>query len=81
MIILLNFYFLDLNPDEQVGGRLKSNVRSMYPVIQNTDNLWEALNEAYNHLKLDRQFFINLIESMPRRIKQVLDKEGGHTKY
>ena len=44
-------------------------------------------NELINRLKnmwvkeLSKDMFIKLAKSMPRRIKMVLEANGGHTKY
>ena len=72
---------LDLNPDEQVGKMLKTLIRTIRPVILSEDLLWETLLIAYDIMKSEREFFIKLIQSMPRRLQNVLEKDGGHTKY
>jgi hypothetical protein len=73
----------DLNCCEQVGGMLKHLVRSVRPVIDSRDDLINALNTA--HAKMSdiswRQYFINLVDSMPRRIEAVREAVGGHTRY
>ena len=45
------------------------------------DQLWEEIQNAYNKLKNDRQFFINLAQSMPNRLLNVRNAQGHHTKY
>jgi len=70
-----------LNPDENVGGMLKYMVRNERPLINNKEDLWIALTKAYEKLSQNREFFISLIESMPRRLNAVVAAQGGHTKY
>jgi hypothetical protein len=43
--------------------------------------LWEALKEAYTDLAQNRQFFFRLIELMPNRIVECIEKGGGSTHY
>ena len=71
----------DLNPDEQVGGRIKALARALKPVVTSNDDLWDAVEKAYNELSKDRQFFINLVNSMPSRLSKVLNAQGDNTKY
>ena len=64
-----------------VGGLLKKLVHTIKPSIMSEDLLWETLQVAYDILSEDRQYFIKLIESMPRRLIAVEEAGGGHTKY
>ena len=79
---LLLFFSLspDLNLDENVGKMIKIHVRNQRPKINSNEELCSALMLAYESLTNNRQFFINLIESMPRRIEAVIGAEG-QTKY
>jgi hypothetical protein len=82
----LNFNFFyslspDLNPDENVGSMIKGYVRSTRPIINSEEELWNALELAYQRLSNDRGYFIELVESMPRRLQAVIDAEGRHTRY
>ena len=67
----------DLNPIEHLWGILKrkvevrkvSNIRQLRDVVmEEWKNIPVATSEA-------------LVNSMPRRVKAVLDNDGGHTKY
>ena len=60
---------------------LKTLVRTLRPSTMSRDELSDALNLAYDIMADDRKFFINLVESMPRRMGAVVAKRGGHTKY
>ena len=41
-------------------------------LIKRVENVWYSINKEY--LK-------NLVESFPKRIEEVINNEGGHTKY
>jgi hypothetical protein len=58
----------DLNPDEHVGGMIKRKVQMRRPIINNADDLWKATLEEHQLLGQNRQFFINLISSMPNTV-------------
>lgn len=66
----------DMNPVENVWAEL---VRRTRPDSANREQLWENILVAFN--ELDDDYFNNLIESMRRRIANVLMKRGGWTKY
>ena len=67
----------DLNPIEHLWGILKwkvevhkvSNIRQLHDVIMEE---WKSILVATSEA---------LVNSMPRRVKAVLDNDGGHTKY
>jgi hypothetical protein len=62
---------------------IKGLVRSERPVINSQEELWAALERAHQ-IMCDvswRQYFINLLNSMPRRLEEVLEAAGGHTSY
>lgn len=70
----------DLNPIENIWGYLvKKNYkyefrpRNREELINAIQNEWNNLEENYN--------MQNLISSMPRRLQNVLEKNGGSTKY
>ena len=60
---------------------IKWMIRSKTPILDSQESVRTALNEAYEELKENKQFFINLVASMERRIEAVLRVQGGHTKY
>jgi hypothetical protein len=73
----------DLNPCEHVGAAIKELVRNERPIINSEDELWAAVTTAQEVLCTTerRQFFINMLNSMPTRIAQVVEAGGGHTSY
>lgn len=66
----------DMNPVENVWAELVRRVRN-HP--ENKTQLWENVWEAFQNI--DDEYFVNLMESMPRRIAKVIEAEGRWTKY
>lgn len=67
----------DLNPIENVWHKLKSMIseevgRSQDKVWQDAQTAWEAISP---------QIIRNCIDSVPRRLRAVIDSKGGNTKY
>ena len=60
---------------------IKGLVRSERPIINSKEDLLEALQRAYQTMSGTdwRQYFINLCNSMPNRLQEVLEAAGGHT--
>lgn len=69
----------DLNPIEQVWSLLKRRL-AMYPSDPvGINELWERIELEWN--KISKDDCLALINSMPERIKAVLQAKGGNTKY
>ena len=69
----------DLNPIEHVWGKLKDAIEARYDRPSNLDELFEFIKEEWQ--KLPKQFLQKLVNSMPRRIRQVIRNGGGSTTY
>jgi len=67
----------DLNIIENVWGMLKE--RLGYLDIRSIDELWRSAQSVWNQIGL--QEVRNCVESMPRRLRAVVEAQGGHTKY
>jgi len=67
----------DLNPIEHVWAIMKFQVSKGNP--KNIAELDEIANDVRS--KLDPQYLNNLVESMPRRIRAVIEARGYQTKY
>ncbi len=79
-------YSPDLNLIEHCWQPLRLNAHSIAPQLLQTTNkeqaevlLHDVLSNAWN--AIPRSHFDKLIESMPRRVKAVIDTEGWYTKY
>jgi transposase len=69
----------DLNPLENLWHLLRTNVKKRDPKPMRKEDLIEALKEEWE--KLDIKKVNALIDSMPRRMKAVINAEGGTTHY
>lgn len=67
----------DLNPIEHVWAKLTRDVNRREP--STVDELWAVMQDEWR--KLDPAFLLQLTQSMTRRLRAVLDADGGTTKY
>jgi transposase len=79
-------YSPDLNPIEHIWFRLKEAVYQINPrfdEIQGDDNIREALKEVLPEAwrAILSEVVRGVLQSMPARMKAVVDVEGWHTKY
>ena len=68
----------DLNPIENLWAILKEKVRKHAP--NSETDLIAAIIKVWNH-DIDHKIFQNLVDSMPKRIAEVIRANGGHSKY
>lgn len=71
----------DMNPIENVWGWLSATVFPQNKTYSSTEALVTAIRHAWQHLQADRVLRCALIDSMPNRLGQVVDKKGAWTKY
>jgi transposase len=70
----------DLNPIETLWGWIKDYIQEKYPEVHRSyPRLRDAVNEAWNSITNEQ--IRELIETMPKRCKAIIDAQGGHTKY
>ena len=69
----------DLNPIENAWSWMAREVYSGKPAYENVDDLREAIFKAWDAMPQD--FIDKLINSMPRRMKKVLDAKGQAIDY
>lgn len=67
----------DLNPIENLWSQLQQQVDRR--VVHGLDGLWDAALEEWNNL--DNQVLTNLVDSMPRRVQQLIAANGGAIPY
>ena len=67
----------DLNPIENLWAHIKKELRSYRP--KNVKELKSNILEIWN--SIDVKYTQNLVNSMPKRIIEVLRENGGNTKY
>jgi hypothetical protein len=70
----------DLNPIENVWWELKRRRLNSYETDPSgMIELWERVQDVWN--SIPPEICLGLIESMPKRIEEVLKAKGGYTKY
>ena len=69
----------DLNPIEHLWDVLEKKLRSRKPLPKNKIELIDALNEEWLHI--EPRITENLVLSMPRRVKAVIESHGNPTLY
>jgi hypothetical protein len=69
----------DLNPIEHLWTHLKRRVADHSVSPKGILELWDRVQEEWD--KIGPEVCQNLIESMPRRIQDVLRAKGGYTRY
>lgn len=71
----------DLNPIENVWGLLVKKIYTRNFRPQNENELWMAIENSWEDLSLNENYFRNLISSMHARLNRVLEANGAMTKY
>ena len=76
----------DLNPTENLGEIVKDRVEKFMhaesgPGRYSEETLMKNLNTILTELEYDTDLFESLLCSMPERLKQVGEAEGGHTNF
>jgi transposase len=69
----------DLNPLENLWYRLKLKVQNATYAKMSSDKFEKVIVDSWNAFSTDE--WNNLIDSMPERIKAVLDAKGGSTRW
>ena len=72
-------YSPDMNPIEHVWDQMGQALDSVDPQPQTVQQLGVVLLNIWNQIPLER--IQNLIDSMPRRVRTLLDARGGPTTY
>ena len=67
----------DINPIENLWQQIKLERRKIKATSK--DDLYEKIKTIWDNFPIEK--LQNLIESMPDRIKAVINAKGGHTKY
>jgi hypothetical protein len=69
----------DLNPIENLWSEMKTMVRCRTPPPSNLKELKKYVKQAWK--ELPPEYYKNLIDSMPRRIRAVIAAKGNAMKY
>lgn len=71
----------DLNPIENVWGLMSSEVYSGTTTYDSTESLWAAIQAAWAKVQKNRLLRGALLGSMGDRLRAVVDRRGGKTKF
>ena len=69
----------DLNPIEHVWDHIARKIRSKSEMANSLQQLEEWVNEAWQTTPLE--YIDGLINSLPRRVRAVIESHSGHTRY
>ncbi len=69
----------DLNPIEHLWDHLKRRLGEYETAPNGILELWERIEKEWEAIPASE--CQKLIESMPRRVEQVIKAKGGYTKY
>ncbi|CAB4401305.1 unnamed protein product [Rhizophagus irregularis] len=70
----------DLNPIENLWSELEHRLRKDGSIIiTNKTSLWEKIQTSWNNI--ETEVCTKLIETIPRRIEDVIKQKGGYTKW
>lgn len=76
----------DLNPIENLWALMKQKIYQLYPELEHAPNktaskelLIKAAKEAWN--SLEDRILVRLSETMPNRVRAVIEADGWYTKY
>ena len=69
----------DLNPIEHLWDHMKRVLRTTEPKPRSSDELWAVLLDIWNGI--NERTIESLTSSMRKRVKCVIDAQGGHTRY
>lgn len=69
----------DINPIENVWAEMTKRMSRLR--FQNQEELWEEIQNSWEALLHKPNYFRSLASSVPRRLRAVIDANGGPTKY
>lgn len=69
----------DMNPIEHMWDELKRRVRARQPAAETMQELRTAIEQEWE--MIPQNFIERLINSMPNRMRAVVDAHGGNTRY
>ncbi len=69
----------DLNPIENLWDELERNVRKHLPLPKNKQELMAIIQNGWYNISQNR--LLNLVKSMSRRIKAIINSKGNLTRY
>ncbi|KAJ4445846.1 hypothetical protein ANN_12531 [Periplaneta americana] len=74
----------DMNPIQNLWAEVKRILRSNWaeqPPVRTPEELWDRVLDAWEEMPKNLDLFHNLVDSMPRRMRAVVDAGGLWTRY
>ncbi|KAJ4430095.1 hypothetical protein ANN_22304 [Periplaneta americana] len=74
----------DMNPIQNLWAAVKRILRSNWaeePPVRTPEELWDRVLDAWEEMAKNLDLFHNLVDSMPRRMRAVVDAGGLWTRY
>ena len=69
----------DLNPIENLWSEMVRDMNSQH--VRNSNELWSDVLDIWNNFAPKQSYWRTLANSMPSRLKMVIDLRGEWTKY
>lgn len=69
----------DLNPIENIWAIWKGNMS--FDGVRDKQQLWASAVNSWNALRQDQDIMNSLLDSMPRRLREVIQNDGNYTSY
>jgi transposase len=69
----------DLNPMEHIWREVKNQLRKIPKKFTSKEILWDILQDIWNNIEMER--CVELIETMPERINDIIKAKGRYTKW
>jgi transposase len=69
----------DLNPIEHIWREVKNQLRKIPKKFTSKEILWDILQDIWNNIEMER--CVELIETMPERINDIIKAKGEYTKW
>jgi transposase len=69
----------DLNPIEHIWSDIKYQLRKLSRQVTSKEDLWDKLQDIWNNIEVEK--CTKLIETIPKRISDVIKAKGGYTEW
>lgn len=72
-------YSPDLNPIENLWAKMEYITRNRNPTSR--EHLWNIVHDTFQEIVTDEEYIKKLVQSMPKRLNDVIEAKGNFTKY
>lgn len=67
----------DIHPLEDVWGLIRSRLKGKEQTLRSPDALWDTVLQEWEELRSTSGYAAGLVASVPHRLREVLDSDGG----